>query len=239
MPGRTPRPEDRFAPPGLLCATPRIGSDESGKGDYFGPLSVAAVLVTPQTEAALTELGVRDSKRLLDSRIAELAPAIRSRCPHDLVLINPSRYNELHRKLGNLNRLLAWAHARAIENLLERVECELVVADQFGDVGFLERAMMERGRRVRLVQRVRAESDPAVAAASVLARAAFLERLERLSTMAGIALPKGATHVLPAARQVIEQGGLELLGQVAKLHFRTTEQVTGMRVDARTPTSPT
>jgi len=205
----------------------RIGSDESGKGDYFGYLVVAAVAVDLQSEESLSRLGVRDSKRMSDSAALRLGEGIRRDYPCEVVRISPAKYNELHEKMGNVNLLLAWAHARAIENLLEKVDCSLVVADQFGDERFLAESLMRRGRKVQLVQVPRAESDIAVAAASVAARAVFLGTLRGLSRRIGIQLPKGATHVLPTARAVYERGGLDLLREVAKVHFRTTKQILG------------
>lgn len=203
----------------------RIGTDESGKGDYFGALVIAGVALDDDIGEELTGAGLKDSKRLAEATIRRLAGEIRRRCEHEVVRISPRRYNELHDRMGNVNLMLAWGHARVIENLLSRrPECELAVADQFGDEHYLERALLARGRRIRLEQRVRAEEDPAVAAASVLAREAFLDSLVRLSRAAGQLLPKGATHVLPAARAVLARGGIELLGEVAKLHFRTTKQ---------------
>lgn len=207
---------------------PHIGSDEAGKGDYFGPLAVAAVYADEVALARLPEAGIKDSKRVSsEGRLWELEKAIKQICPtFEVVLISPPRYNELIEKMRNLNRLLAWAHARAIENVLERQpDCRLAVADQFGDERFLQESLMKRGRRIELVQQVRAEEDPAVAAASVLARAAFLRALKRLSSDAGIDLQKGATHVLPAAREVYAKGGEALLRQIAKVHFKTTKQI--------------
>ena len=110
-----------------------IGIDESGKGDYFGPLVVAGAYVTPDQEARLRDLGVRDSKACSDKRAHTLAAHIRTLCPTTLVTIGPERYNSLYASLKNLNVLLAWGHARAIENLLETVTCERVIADQFGN----------------------------------------------------------------------------------------------------------
>jgi ribonuclease HIII len=214
------------------CSTqgPHIGTDEAGKGDYFGPLVVAAAYVDEVALVRLGQAGVKDSKRVSsDRRLWELEKAVKQICPaFEVVTISPARYNELMAKIGNLNRLLAWAHARALENVLERQpQCGLAVADQFGDASYLERSLMDRGRRIALVQRVRAEDDPAVAAASVLARAAFVRGLERASGEVGVELPKGATHVLPAARQLYAKGGEPLLRKAAKLHFKTTKQVVG------------
>jgi len=207
-------------------AIPRIGIDESGKGDYFGPLVIAASYVSPDREADLTLLQVRDSKRISDGRILELAGDIRLICPHQVVAIGPERYNALYARIKNLNRLLAWGHARALENLLEQVPCELAIADQFGDERYVQRALMEKGKTIRLVQQPKAEADLAVAAASILARAEFLTRLRRLSEEVGTTLPKGASNAVElAGRIILKKHGEPGLGRVAKLHFKTTTTI--------------
>jgi ribonuclease HIII len=204
----------------------RIGIDESGKGDYFGPLVIAAVLVTRDREQELRLMEVRDSKRISDGRILELAPDIRALYPHSIVAIGPQRYNELYAKIRNLNRLLAWGHARALENLLGHHACEVAISDQFGDERFILNALMDKGKHIRLVQRPKAEADLAVAAASILARAEFLSRLKRLSEEVGTTLPKGASPTVElAGRMVVKKHGVERLKTVAKMHFKTTEAV--------------
>ncbi len=204
-------------------ASGRIGSDESGKGDYFGPLVIAAAFVTPEIEPDLKLMEVRDSKMISDGRVLELARDLRQVCKHSIVAIGPQRYNELYEKIRNLNKLLAWGHARALENLLEQVNCDLAIADQFGDERFILNALLEKGKRIRLVQRPKAEEDLAVAAASILARAEFLMRLRRLSDEVGTSLPKGASpSVELAARMVVKKHGRERLSTIAKMHFKTT-----------------
>jgi len=204
-------------------ASGRIGSDESGKGDYFGPLVIAAAFVTPEIEPDLKLMEVRDSKKISDGRVLELARDLRQVCKHSIVAIGPQRYNELYEKIRNLNKLLAWGHARALENLLEQVNCDLAIADQFGDERFILNALLEKGKRIRLVQRPKAEEDLAVAAASILARAEFLTRLRRLSDEVGTSLPKGASpSVELAARMVVKKHGRERLSTIAKMHFKTT-----------------
>ena len=211
-----------------LSSLNRIGIDESGKGDYFGPLVIAAVFVTPTSESDLTLMQVRDSKKISDGRILEMAPDIRLLCPHSVVAIGPQRYNELYAKIKNLNRLLAWGHARALENLLQRVDCDLAIADQFGDERLVLNALQEKGKQIRLVQRTKAEADLAVAAASILARAEFLLRLKKLSQELNTTLPKGASPAVElAGRMVVKKYGRERLGTVAKLHFKTTKSVLG------------
>jgi ribonuclease HIII len=203
-----------------------IGTDESGKGDYFGPLVVAGVFLPQGQEAVLRELGVKDSKRTSDNRARELSEVIRRGYKHSVVAIGPEKYNALYARLRNLNRLLAWAHARVIENILESVPAGLVITDQFGDERFVREALMKKGRTIELVQKVRAEDDLAVAAASLLARAEFLARLKFLGREVGLELPKGSAPAAEeAGRQLAERGGRELLARVAKLHFKITERV--------------
>jgi ribonuclease HIII len=203
-----------------------IGLDESGKGDYFGPLVVAGVQVDPELSAQLTAWGVKDSKRLSDKRILALEPVIRQACRHSIVAIGPERYNEMYEKIRNLNKLLAWGHARTLENLLSEGECPRAIADQFGDERFIKNALMEKGRQIILEQRPRAEEDTAVAAASILARAEFLKRLKRLSEDCRMDLPKGASDLVrEAAVKLVREKSAETLKKVAKWHFRTTQQV--------------
>ncbi len=207
-------------------STPHIGIDESGKGDYFGPLVVAAVYVDAKAEMQMADLGVRDSKAISDSRVAKLAKHITSGLPHSVITINPLRYNQLHTKLGNLNRLLAWGHARALENVLERVKCDRAISDQFGDASLVEKALLSRGRRIQLEQHPHAEEDIAVAAASILARAEFVRRLALLSRDAGMELPKGASpEVERVGRKLVAERGPEALERFAKIHFVTTKRI--------------
>ena len=210
----------------MSAALGQIGIDESGKGDYFGPLVIAGVYVSAEQEEQLRELGVRDSKAVADKKATELARQIRELCPFTTVVIGPERYNSLHASFKNLNKLLAWGHARAIENLLEKVSCDRVVADQFGDERFLRSALMSKGRTITLIQKPRAEEEIAVAAASIIARAEFLRRLHDLSMRYGITLPKGASDlVIRAGKEFVQRHDESSLGQVAKLHFRTTANV--------------
>jgi len=205
----------------------RIGTDESGKGDFFGPLVVAAFFLPEGQEDVLRELGVKDSKRTSDARCREISETLRRAYPyHSVVAVGPEKYNELWAKLRNLNRLLAWGHARAIENILERVPAGKAVTDQFGDEKFVRQALLKKGRNIELVQMPRAEEDLAVAAASILARAEFLSRLRGLSREFGVELPKGASEQVEAAAvRLVKAQGPEVLDRVAKTHFKTTVRV--------------
>lgn len=203
-----------------------IGVDESGKGDYFGPLVIAACYVGPEHLAELE--GVKDSKKLTDAQALSLAGRIRAVCPHEIISIGPEKYNDLYSRMQNLNRMLEWGHARAIESVLEKQPSKKVISDQFANPAGLRRRLFEKGRTVELESRVRAEEDIAVAAASILARAEFLRRLKGLGESSGIDLPKGAgPGVIEAAKKFVRSKGPEALGNVAKLHFKTTQSVLG------------
>ncbi|MFA4944547.1 MAG: ribonuclease HIII [Lentisphaeria bacterium] len=209
---------------------PHAGIDESGKGDYFGPLVIAAAFVDEASAPALLKAGVADSKTIKgDRRIFELETAILAATAGrtSVVTIGPEAYNRLHAKFGNVNRLLAWGHARALENLLEKVpDCPRAISDQFGAKELVQRALLDKGRRLALEQMHRAEADVAVAAASILARAEFIRRLERLGQGVGVSLPRGAgPQVKVAAGRILAKGGRTLLETVTKMHFKTTAEV--------------
>jgi len=203
-----------------------IGTDESGKGDYFGPLVIAGVLVDKDNYAFFQELGVKDSKKLNDGNIEKMAIKIRSKSVFSVVTINPAKYNELYSKFKNLNNLLAWGHARAIENILEKRDCKKALSDKFGNESLIINALMTKGKTIELEQRVRAEEDIAVAAASILARAEFVSRMKKLSLDYKMNFPKGASDkVKIQAGLFIQKYGFEALSNVAKIHFKTTSQV--------------
>ena len=202
-----------------------IGVDEAGKGDYFGPLVVAGVFIDEEIEVKLKELNVRDSKLIADKKALEISIKIKELAPHSVVVIDPDRYNELYAKVKNLNKLLAWGHARVIENLLDKVECDYAISDKFADESRIKEALMEKGRKIELRQETGGEKYLSVAAASILARAGFLEGLKKLSEEAGMVLPKGATHVEETGRRFLKEKGMEALSKYAKLHFKTTKLI--------------
>lgn len=211
---------------------PIIGTDESGKGDYFGPLVSAGICVDEQTAKKLVTIGVKDSKKLTDSKTIELAQKVANIClgRYAIIEISPEKYNELYeqfqRENKNLNTLLAWGHAKAIEEILGKVDCNVAIADQFADERFIQSKLQEKGKRIKLIQMHKAEQHIAVAAASILARARFLEKISKLSNEYKLDLPKGASHkVIENGRKFVDVHGEEALRKVAKLHFKTTDEV--------------
>jgi ribonuclease HIII len=209
---------------------PHFGIDESGKGDFFGPLVISGVYVDPGIARKFLDAGVQDSKRIgSDAKIRALADSIRkdSLGIVDTVLIGPAKYNELYEKFGNLNSLLGWGHARVIENLLgKKPDCPRSLSDQFADARVIERSLLSHGRKIDIVQRTKAESDVAVAGASILAREAFINWLEREGKKLGVRLDRGVSAaVKAAAKKLVESKGPEALRQVAKVHFKTAHEI--------------
>ena len=229
--------------PSLLDA--RIGVDESGKGDFFGPLCVAAVYVNKSVLNAWKTVGIRDSKSVgSDAQIVHLNRAIRETpgCQVSVIAIGNEAYNRLHVRHGSVNTVLAWGHARAIENLLERGPLlnpppVRAISDQFASSKTtVERALMTLGKGVELVQRHRAEEDMAVAAASIVARNEYLQRMKNLEKEFSMPLPRGASAAVEeAARKLVERHGSEVLPRVSKMHFRTRYRVLGEAEPAKNP----
>ena len=210
----------------------RIGVDESGKGDFFGPLVVAGVYVTKESEKILKDSEVRDSKKISTSRILEMRKIIRKDCRYSVVAIGPERYNQLYSSMENMNRILAWGHARVIENILSRVNCKKAVLDKFGRKDLVLGALMKKGRSIEVIQKVRGEEDLAVAAASVLARGEFILRHRKLSEEFGVDFPLGNNKkaVIEAGKKAVKKHGLDSLVKVAKVHFKTTQDILGVEV---------
>jgi len=159
--------------------------------------------------------------------IKELDFQIRSVCVYSVVVIGPEKYNLLYNKMKNLNKLLAWGHARVIENILLRVDCNKAISDQFGSELYIKNALMKLGKEIELTQTPKAEADLGVAAASILARAEFLRKMQGLSEQCGFELPKGASEkVNLAAQKILEQMGKDALNRFVKLHFKNTVRIT-------------
>jgi len=217
---------------------PRIGVDESGKGDFFGPLAIAGVYVNQKVINAWKDLGVRDSKNISsDKKIAELAEKIRTTpgCVVDTVTIGNQKYNELYVRMKSVNTMLAWGHAQVIENLLgKRYQMNpppvKAISDQFAaSKSVIEKALKPQGKELPLEQRHKAEEDIAVAAASILARDEFVKGLAKLEKQFGVEFPKGAgTNVDKVAKEFVEARGAGELGKVSKLHFRTALRAQGL-----------
>ena len=218
--------------PPIEVSGTRIGTDEVGKGDYFGPLIIGGVLATESQCKILQALGVRDSKDVSDTAIDNLALEIRrvlNPNQRKTLPIGPAAYNRLHKQMKSVNRILGWGHARVIEDLLaSNPTCETAVADQFGDESYIKSALMKKGRTINLIQTHKGEREISVAAASILARLEFIYQMRQMSLKYKLEFPKGATNVIPTADEFVKTyGGLELIN-VAKVDFITTRKISNL-----------
>jgi len=207
-----------------------IGVDESGKGDFFGPLVVAGFLAAEADLVLLKEWGVRDSKKLSDGRIIEIDERLRSRFAYEVVVVMPEEYNHRYKQIKNLNILLADCHTSAIIGAIAagskvNQKADLAVSDKFGKTERLDSALARQGCKLRVIQMVRGEAVTQVAAASIVARAEFIRRMESLSNEVGLDLPFGAAaHVDEAGRRLVAHHGPEILAKVAKCHFKNYQR---------------
>jgi ribonuclease HIII len=207
---------------------PWIGVDESGKGDLFGPLVVAGVILTPETEILMARLGVRDSKTISDSQILDLAPQIRENCPVETVILLPPEYNKAYEEQGrNLNKLLAWGHAQVICRLSRAKPVHRAISDQFGDESLIINALESEECKITLEQRPHAESNLAVASASVIARSEFILAIGDYTQKAGVDIPLGASaaQVKEIGKLIYKKWGERGLERIAKMHFKTIQEI--------------
>ena len=203
-----------------------IGVDESGKGDYFGPLVIAAVRVTPDIRSELEGLGITDSKLLSDSMIANLATLIQDKCPHAVMIMANASYNTIYEKFKNLNQMLAWAHMKVIEDTLKQGYCAHALCDQFGNASLLKNSLRTKDLNITLLQRPKAETNFSVACASIVARHHFVDSITNISQSYNLSFPKGSSkHVSNFAYDFVKQHGIEELDLVAKKHFVITKQI--------------
>lgn len=211
---------------------PWIGIDESGKGDFFGPLVCVGVVVNPKDVALLQKLGVADSKTLSETKIRSIAQDLRILLKDRIkqLVLKPTTYNELYAKFGdeskNLNSMLAWAHSAVLKDLLQHHDVKISVSDKFAN----EMYILERTRSIQkdfqLIQETKAERNIAVAAASILARSALDKWFIEAGQHYNMSFPKGASqHVIQTGRDFVDKFGFDKLSNIAKLHFKTLEYV--------------
>lgn len=205
--------------------SPHIGSDEAGKGDFFGPLVIASLYCDEAAIKSLLKLGIMDSKRMSDDKIVKLAIKLKA-YPHSIIRLYPTKYNELYTKFKNLNHLMAWAHSAAMSEVVEKTGCKDVILDKFANESLVESQLKRKGLAINLTQRVRAEEDIVVAGASILARASFVDGIDKLAKEVKVDLPKGASgKVVEAGRKLVAMYSPAILSKVGKLHFKTREDI--------------
>lgn len=209
---------------------PHLGIDESGKGDFFGPLVIAGTYTNSQSARALLDGGIADSKRITsDSKIRKLSALVRKTpdIVYEVMVLRPQKYNELYARFANLNKLLAWGHATVIDNLHRRQpDCPRALSDQFANPRELRHALKQKKCAIQLQQKTKAESDIAVAAASILAREKFIDWMDETSAEYGLTIPRGASQkVKDVGRNLVETLGPDILEKLAKTHFKTGREI--------------
>lgn len=213
------------------------GSDESGKGDFFGPLVVCCAYTDEKLSEEMIKLGVKDCKQMSDKAVLTVGSQLRKLLGPDgysVVKLGNAAYNRLYAKMKNINRMLAWAHGTAIEELLtKRVGCDRVVVDQFAPTeATIQRALKPLGKKAKVEQRHKAESDIAVAAASVIARELFIRACHDMTKECfgegsedKIPLGSSDPKVRALAEKMVEKYGPVWLMNHCKAHFQTTDKV--------------
>ena len=205
-----------------------LGTDESGKGDYFGPLVVAAVYINDKTKSELEKIGVKDSKLISDNNIKILESKIKKITGNkfEIIQINPEKYNQLYESFGNLNKIMAWAHAKAIENLVQEVNCTNVISDKFGNEKLIADELKKKNIEINLYQTTKGERFTAVAAASIIARAKVVDWFDIKSREVGFKIPKGGGQAAnTAAKNVFNQFDDKYLKKMIKFHFKNSKSI--------------
>ena len=218
--------------PEIPFDAPMIGSDEAGKGDYFGPLVVASVYAEPDRKQELLAMGIADSKTLSDQRMFPMAELVERGFDCEVRVLMPQDYNARWNEVRNVNHVLAELHADAIATLLRRHPNANVLVDRFGDESLIATRLQKKLGHApkKLVQVPRAEANPVVGAASVVARVRFVEGFQECEAESGTDLHKGGGEPVDvAARRAFAIGGVDLMSRIAKLHFKNSERIPGLR----------
>lgn len=205
-----------------------IGTDESGKGDYFGPLVTAAVYTNKQISFELEQIGVKDSKLISDNEIKKIETDVKKiiKSKFEIILINPEKYNLLFEQFKNLNKILAWAHTKAIQNLIESVNCNNVISDKFGSERLIKSELAKKNIDINIFQTTKGERFTGVAAASILARAKVIDWFKNKSKEIGLEIPKGAgEQVNLIAQKILQKTDKEYLSKMIKFHFKNSQKI--------------
>ena len=204
-----------------------IGVDESGKGDFFGYLIIAGVIVNNNNKLdILKEINVRDSKKISDNRVIYLSKIIKQNFTTSTVSISPKKFNELYKKFKNINKILAWGHSRVIKNLLNAENVDRIVIDKFTTKKYIENFLTEEEKNIEKIEIIKGERDIGVAAASIVARAGFLLSLKKLSETWQFEFPKGASDIVDKAGiEFVKKYGIENLTNVSKINFKNFKRI--------------
>lgn len=208
---------------------PAIGSDEVGTGDYFGPIVVTASFVSKENQQFLIDLGVKDSKKITDEKILEIAPKIIEKIPHSTLIFDNESYNKYHTDDINMNKIKAILHNKVLLNLIKKeYPYEQIIIDQFVNPKKYYEYIKDAKEVVKNITFFTKAEDKflCVAASSIISRYVFLKKMDELSKEIGIEIPKGAgDKVDEVAKEIVEKFGFEKLSSISKLNFKNTEKL--------------
>ncbi len=211
-----------------------LGTDESGKGDFFGPLVIAGFVVEKAMLPYLREIGVDDCKKLEDGKILKIAKILYNEYPNNCKVfgVAPKNYNRIYQQFRDkgqkLNQMMIWLHTKAVLDLQKQIDFEGAVIDKFASVRALDTYAPAEFKKISCIFREKAEDDPAVAAASILARAEFLRQMDYLSSKCGFTLHKGASALVKKdAKKFISKFSSDKLPFICKTHFKTYAEILG------------
>lgn len=206
------------------------GSDEVGTGDYFGPIVVTASYVNKENIDFLTELGVRDSKKISDEQILKIVPKIIKKIPYQTIILSNEKYNKYYNKNMNMNKIKAVLHNKALYELINKLnyEYDYIVIDQFEPEKSFYNHIKDAKFKIKNVTFITKAEDKclSVAVSSLISRYVFIKQIDKLGEKYNIFIPKGATsYVDDIGIKLVEKYGVEILTHVAKLNFSNTDRI--------------
>lgn len=224
----TPKKEEKKEEIALPINISSVGSDEVGTGDYYGPIVVTASYVNKDDIPFLTELGVKDSKKLSDEQILKIVPKIIKKIKYKTIMLSNREYNEKYGKDMNMNKIKAVLHNKVLTEMVKDNDYDYIVVDQFEPESSYYNHLSEVPNPLKGITFITKAEDKclSVACSSLISRYIFIKEIDKLGDKYGIFLPKGANYyVEDVGIKLVEKYGLDVLKEVAKLNFSNTDRI--------------
>lgn len=205
-----------------------VGSDEVGTGDYYGPIVVTASFVSKDNIPFLTELGVRDSKKLSDEQILKIVPKIIKKIPYKTIMLSNKEYNDNYGKDMNMNKIKAVLHNKVLTEMVKDNDYDYIVVDQFEPEKSYYNHLSDVPDPLKGITFITKAEDKclSVAVSSLISRYIFIKEMDKLGDKYGIFLPKGANYyVEDVGIKLVNKYGEKILHDIAKLNFSNTDRI--------------
>lgn len=205
-----------------------VGSDEVGTGDYYGPIVVTASFVSKDNIPFLTELGVRDSKKLSDEQILKIVPKIIKKIPYKTIMLSNKEYNDNYGKDMNMNKIKAVLHNKVLTEMVKDNDYDYIVVDQFEHEKSYYNHLSDVPNPLKGITFITKAEDKclSVAVSSLISRYIFIKEMDKLGDKYGIFLPKGANYyVEDVGIKLVNKYGEKILHDIAKLNFSNTDRI--------------